>query len=171
MSTVSWGTVVAAILLFVSASVVHSPVLAGPIHDAAKAGDTAQVEALIAGGTNVDERDVAQRTALHWAADLGHLDVAKALVAKGADVNAKDFNDLTVLHVATIGKHEAIAKLIIDSGANVNATDTWSQGATPLDYAIRLGLPGIVDTLKSAGAKCGTSEVWSRNCKEAVGSE
>jgi len=41
--------------------------LAGPIHDAAKAGDVAKVRQLLANGAKVDARDEDGYTPLHWA--------------------------------------------------------------------------------------------------------
>ena len=92
MPSAAWSTVMAAVLL-VSTTVALSPVLAGPIHDAAKADDAAQVDRLIAAGADVDEKDIAQKTALHWAAENGHVDVVQVLVANGVNVNAKDFSN------------------------------------------------------------------------------
>ena len=63
-------TAILAELLFVSISAVHAPALAGPLHDAAKSGDAAEVERLIAAGADVNEKDAAFNTALHWAAVL-----------------------------------------------------------------------------------------------------
>ena len=91
MSTVTRNSAVAATLFFVAASVVHAPVQAGPIHDAAKAGDAEQVERLIAAGVDVNEKDIADKTPLHWAVDAGHMSVVQVLVAKGANVDARDF--------------------------------------------------------------------------------
>ena len=154
MPSATWSAVMAAVLL-VSTSVALSPVLAGPIHDAAKAGDAAQVDRLIATGADVDEKDSAHNTALHLAADVGHMDVVQALVANGANLNAEDVSDLTPLYLAIIGDHEAIAKLLIAKGADVNAMD--NLGITVLDEATRKGILGIIEMLKQAGAKCGTS--------------
>ena len=109
MSIATWSTAVVAALLFVSASVVYAPVSAGPVHDAAKAGDAAQVDRLIATGANADEKDSAYNTALHVAADVGHMDVVQVLVAKGANLNAKDISDLTPLQLAILGDHEDIS--------------------------------------------------------------
>ena len=107
MSTITRNSALAATLLFVSASVVHTPVQAGPIHDAAKAGDAQQVERLIAEGVDVDEKDIADKTALLWAADAGQMDVVQVLVAKGANVNARDFSDWTPLMFAVLGHHDS----------------------------------------------------------------
>lgn len=59
------GRVVVAALLLASISLVHAPVRAGPIHEAAKAGDAVQVEALITAGAAVDEKDIAHKAPLH----------------------------------------------------------------------------------------------------------
>ena len=130
MRSHAWSAVVAALLL-VSTSFLYSSALAGPIHDAAKSGDAKQVERLIAAGAEVDEKDVADKTALFWAADAGQLDVVQLLVAKGANVNAKDFFGLTVLAVAVSAEHEAIVELLIGKGADVNSMDSDGVNRTP----------------------------------------
>ncbi len=169
MSTITRNSALAATLLFVSASMVHAPVQAGPIHDAAKAGDAQQVERLIAGGVDVDEKDIADKTALLWGADAGHLDVVQVLVAKGANVNAKDFTGVTPIMFAVLGQHESILELFIANGGDVNLED--SVGITALDNAIHRGYIGVVEKLKRAGAKCGTNYQHSNLCKQAEGSE
>lgn len=145
-----------AVLLSTSTSWPPHEALAGPIHEAAKAGDAEQVEQLIAGGAEVDERDQARMTPLHWAAD-GHLDVARVLISKGADVNAADFAGGSALLVATYYGHEAIAELLISAGADVNHVN--SDGETPLDHATRMGLTRTIELLEQAGAECGTHPV------------
>ncbi len=169
MSTIMRNSALAATLLFVSASVVHAPVQAGPIHDAAKAGDAQQVERLIAGGVDVDEKDIADKTALLWAADAGQMDVVQVLVAKGANVNAKDFSDWTPLKFAVLGHHDSILEFLIANGADVNAADP--DGTTALDDATRRLYSGTVEILKRAGAQCGTNHHHSQRCKKASGSE
>jgi ankyrin repeat protein len=140
--------------------------LAGPIHDAAKAGDAAQVEALIVAGTDVDETDIAFKTALHWAADLGHVKVVETLIEKSADVNLQELSDKTALHFASLENHAAIVERLIAAGAEVNVKDT--EGATALDVAtFRKVDAGIIEMLKGAGAVCGTNHHYSKWCKEA----
>ncbi len=169
MSTITRNSALAATLLFVSAAVVHAPVQAGPIHDVAKAGDTQQVERLIAGGVDVDEKDIAEKTALLWAADAGQMDVVQVLVAKGANVNAKDLSDWTPLVFAVEGRHNSIVEFLIANGADVNVVD--ANGITALDDATRRHYSGTVEILKRAGAKCGTNHHYSQWCKRASGSE
>lgn len=161
--------VLAAALLSSTASLFAGPALAGPIHEAAGSDDAAEVERLLATGTEVDERDVAKKTALHWAAEGGHIDVARLLVADGADVNAKDFSNYTPLHAAGYNGHEAIAGLLIASGADVNALD--KSGISPLDRPANKGFPGIIEMLQRAGAKCGTNDYESKTCRQHLGTE
>jgi len=152
--------------LFVFASVSNSPALAGPIHDAAKAGDAAQVEALIVAGTDVDEKDIAFKTALHWAADLGHVKVVEILIEKDADVNLLELSDKTALHFASLENHAAIVERLIAGGAEVNIKDT--EDATALDVAtFRKVDTRIIEMLKKAGAVCGTNHHYSKWCKAA----
>lgn len=162
-------TVLTATLLALLVSLFAVPALAGPIHEAAKADDAAQVERLLATGIDVDERDVAKKTALHWAAEAGHIKVARLLVANGADVNAKDFANYTALHAASYHEHEAVAELLIASGADVNALD--KVGISPLDRPANKGFPGIIAMLQSAGAECGTNDYESKACKQHLGLE
>jgi ankyrin repeat protein len=169
MSTITQNSALAATLLFVSASVVHAPVQAGPIHDAAKAGDAEQVERLIAAGVDVDEKDIADKTALLWAADAGHMGVVQVLVAKGANVDARDFANWTPVMFAVLGQHETILEFLISKGADVDLAD--SDGITALDDATRRRYAGVLEILKRADAKCGTNRHYSRDCKQAGGSE
>lgn len=158
-----------AALVLASAWLVLSPALAGPIHEAAKAGDAAEVGRLIAAGTDVDENDVARKTALHWAAEKGQMDVAELLLAKGANVNAKDFTNWTPLHLAVYDEHEAVARLLVAKGADVNALD--KDGIAPLDRPAFKGYAGIVKMLQLAGATCGTNYHQSKMCRQALGIE
>ncbi len=165
-----WITAALAGLSFVSIPAVLSPALAGPLHDAAKSGDTAAVEQLLAAGADVDEKDAALNTALHWAADKGHLAVIRLLVAKGADINARDLSDWTpLLHAVEVGdKYAEAVKFLIANGAEVNLLS--NKGRAPLDDATRFGMSDITRMLKNAGAKCGTNlRSYSRYCNEIEG--
>ncbi len=146
-------------------SAICAPAPAGPLHDAAKSGDTIQVERLVAGGIAIDERDAGYRTAMHWAAEAGDVEMVDLLAAKGANLDAGDVTDVTALHMAVIGKHEDVVRLLIARGAAVNTVET--EGESPLDAAFRFGLPAIIDMLKGAGATCGKSDVYSQQCREA----
>lgn len=149
-------------LLF--AVLVHFPAVAGPIHDAAKTGDTAQVKSLIAAGTAIDEMDALDKTALIWASENGHSEVVRVLVDMGADVNTEDFMGQTPLYWAAramVGNKD-IVEILITAGADVNHQD--SQGTRPLDLPINKRDKAIAEMLRGAGAICGTNNDISRAC-------
>ena len=73
--------------IFVFFLVFAGPAAAAPIHDAAKKGDVAALEALLTAGADVNESD-GFGTPLYFAARRGHVAAAKLLIERGADVNA-----------------------------------------------------------------------------------
>jgi ankyrin repeat protein len=153
-----------AVLFFVSVTAVYRLAIAGPIHDAAKSGDVATVEQLLASGTDVNEKDAAFNTALHLASDNAHLEVIRVLVEKGSDINAGNLTDRTPLHNAVRGRHADVVQILIVNGADVNKLN--EVGMSPLDDTADWGVPEIAKMLKGAGARCGTSHIYSKRCKE-----
>jgi ankyrin repeat protein len=161
-------TTIAAVLL------VATTAFAEPIHDAAKNGDLAGVQAELDKGVDVNSKNVYGETPLHWTAWEGHKEVAELLITKGADVNAKDEDGFTPLHFAAYYAarygHKEIVELLIAAGADVNAKD--EAGNTPLDMAITSitislilaknlsslfpkGHPETADLLRKHGGKTG----------------
>jgi ankyrin repeat protein len=88
-------------------STLASQATAGPLHDAVKNGDIAQVKAMIANGEDVNQNDRYLGTQLHQAAILGNGELAKMLVAEGADANFENRILGTPLHVAARKGHDA----------------------------------------------------------------
>ncbi len=78
-----------AILTFVCLFALSSA-RAGPLHDAASAGDLDRVKRILARHASIDVKDIHSFSALHLSADKGHRGVVELLLAEGADVNAKD---------------------------------------------------------------------------------
>jgi len=153
-----------AVLFFVSVTAIYRLAIAGPIHDAAKSGDVATVELLLASGTDVNEKDAAFNTALHLASDNAHLEVIRVLVEKGSDINAGNLSDRRPLHNAVWGNHADVVQILIVNGADVNKLN--ELGMSPLDAAAHLGVPEITKMLKDARARCGTNHFYSKRCKE-----
>ena len=122
-----------------------------PLIGAVSFGDSAIVEALLAGGANVHEKDVDSMTPLHWAVIAHHVDVVKALLAAGADVNAVDrFSYTPLLYSATINYGDAdTAIALLQAGADPNAKD--KNGRTPLSQAREF--PYLRAALEKASAK------------------
>lgn len=84
---------------------------------AAKKGNTAKIEKLLARGADVNARNKSGWTALMHAAVNGHTAIIKALLAAGADVNAKNKNGGTALMQAARYGHPDIVKLLKEAGA------------------------------------------------------
>ena len=104
---------------------------------AAKKGDLAEVQALLAGGANPDQHDRNHNTALIFAARDGRYEIARVLIAAGANVNWIDAEGVTPLILAAYKNHSAIARLLLDHGAETHHRDKWGRRAR--DYALRRG--------------------------------
>lgn len=119
-----------------------------PLIRAAKAGDTASVQLLLAHGARADLPNSLGVTPLMAAAGVGSttidtrarfrsekkcIDSAKLLLAAGVDVNAVNGNGQTALHGAAQSGWNNFVQLLADHGAVIGAKDHF--GSTPLDVA------------------------------------
>src|SRR5438874_4853463 len=76
---------------------------------AAKKGDVAETERLLAAGADVNAHTDYGVTALFYAAEKGHLEVVRALVAHQADLNVTDsFYKFTPLRLAAGNRHSTV---------------------------------------------------------------
>jgi hypothetical protein len=125
----------------------------GPIHVAAKDGDTKQVEALLKAQPDlVSSKDEKfGQTPLHIAAFNDRLEVAKLLVANHADVNAKANNGSTPLHLAAAKGNADLVEFLIANKADVNALD--KDGWSPAHSAVTWGHKEIAELLAKSGGK------------------
>jgi len=154
---------------------------AGPLHDAAKAGDVAQIQLLLDQGADINESSETA-TALYIAINTQHAGAAELLIERGADVNASSsrgtplhaaaskgmapiatkllekgadpnaaWSTLTPLHLAAKYGHIDVARVLLDHGANINALT--SSDEPPLHLAIITKHPDIADLLRERGAK------------------
>ena len=126
-----------------------------PLVIAVKKGKLALVEALVAGGADVNRRNVVDDMApLDVAAFIGNLEVLKALLGYGSRAKSVDSVGATALHhVAAIGVSEASCEAItalLLHGAEVDAAD--KNGETPLVIAVKKGKLALVDALVAGGA-------------------
>lgn len=133
------------------------------IFDAIKKGDVAQVDKMLASGTDPNIRNSApgtyldNLTALLYAIAVEQTECAKLIVEKGADVNATSGEPgMSPLHAAVFIESPTMVEYLIAHGANVNAKDR--NGNTPLHHVndaanyARTASPQISNLLIAKGA-------------------
>ena len=89
--------------------------------NAALAGNTSKVEALILAGADVNAVDDGGATALTRAAAYEHIDVVKQLLAANADPDPVSDDGRSALSVAVEYQSSAVALALLRHGANPNA--------------------------------------------------
>lgn len=115
------------------------------LFEAARRGAVDEVEAAFDAGADVNAKDEALCTVLHWIAYTGHADIARLLIDKGAKANAKDQWRRTPLHYAAGSGHAGVARLLLDNGADPHAKDEALD--TPLVIAAERNHVDIVRML------------------------
>ena len=118
--------------------------------DAAAAGDTALVRALLAEGVDPNAARADGATALLWAAHRDDAETVDLLLQAGAGVNAADDHGVTPLARACENASAAMVGRLLDAGADPNAAQT--NGLTPLMTAARTGSLAVVEALLARGA-------------------
>lgn len=96
--------------------------VAGPLSDAAKAGDLVQVEQLLSDGNDASEAD-GIATPIHWAAMNGHAEVITALADHGADMEAQSDMLGTPLHAAASRNQADAIAALLTAGADPDSRD------------------------------------------------
>ena len=121
------------------------------LHDAAQAGDTAAVRAILAANPyRVTNRRDDRLTPLHLAATAGHAEVAGLLLEASANPNARAYGGATPLHAAAEHGRLEIVRALLDHRASTKVlTET---GETPLHAAARQGHAEVAALLLDRGA-------------------
>jgi cytochrome c2 len=130
---------------------------AGPLADAAIAGDESAASDLLDQGVPPDEEGVA--TPLYFAAQRGHVAVAELLVSSGANVNAETSFG-TPLQIAARQNHVEIVQLLLDNGADPNLGGGEDQ-KTPLHDAAERGSIEAARLLLGYGADVNGRDRWN----------
>jgi ankyrin repeat protein len=94
----------------------HKPDLGGivvPLADAARQGDAAIVDMLLARGADVNARGEEGETALMWAASGGKLDMVKRLIDAGAKILQRDHDGEDALDYALRGNSAPVISLLL----------------------------------------------------------
>jgi ankyrin repeat protein len=132
---------------FILSSVLAS---AQSIFDAARAGDTSQIEALYSlNRDTINSQDVNGFTPLILATYRNQLATVKYLVRKGADI---DYNSVegTALHAASYKGNLEIAEILVKAGADVNVQG--GRNSSCLIYAVMSKNEDLVKLLINSGA-------------------
>jgi cytochrome c2 len=136
-------------IMFISSFTISAAAFAGPVADAAKKGDVAELERLLASGADANEPD-GLASPLHWAAMNGHSDALILLVAEGANLDAQSNMLGTPLHAAARFDRVEAASELLRAGADPNARD--KDEYTPLMRAVVEDRISVVETLILGGA-------------------
>lgn len=87
------------------------------LHTAIAEGHREVAEILINTGINVNERNISQRTPLHFLAFyMDEPKLAELMIQHGADINAKDKDGYTALEVAEQAGHKEVAEVLRKHG-------------------------------------------------------
>ena len=124
---------------------------AGSLSRFFQSATVADVDSCLRAGADIDTRDDANRTPLHWASlHAQSPDLLAFLLAAGADIHARDWGHVTPLHEAAQNRNPDIATALVEAGADVNARD--ARDRTPLHAAWGNPNPAVVHTLLELGA-------------------
>ncbi len=125
------------------------------LREAARAGDLARVDKLLAAGAPVDAPARYGQTPLWFAAEKGQLEVARRLVERGANVNVQDrFFGSSVLQMALGGGNLELARYLLAHGAEDAASALGTAiERDDLELARAALATGLLEPLDLAAAR------------------
>ena len=109
------------------------------------------VQALIAGGVDLNKANKEDITPLQIACESGRLEIAQALIDAGADLNKVSIKGDTLLHLACRKGHPKVVQALIGAGADLNIAN--NEGKTPLHIACEYGYLDVVKALINKSAE------------------
>ena len=108
---------------------------------------TDQVEALLAGGVDINVGNVHGTTALMRAGSNGRIRMVRSLLNHGADPNKSRNDGFTPLHLAAFFGHAEVVRILIEHGARVDAATRFGTSAQM--WASARTFPAVVQVLKN----------------------
>lgn len=141
---------------------------------AAQRGCIELVEDLLEEGTDLDSKDVMNRTPVFYASEAGHYGIVQHFLEAGTILVTRDTKGQTPLSQAAVNGHKALVKLLVERGADVDPKD--GEGRTPLSWAAAKGHKAVVELLVEQGADVnlkdgeGQTPLWwaAKNGHEAM---
>ncbi len=131
---------------------------AGPLLQAAQAGDSATALKLLAGGADARDKSADGTTVLHWAAHNGDLPLVEKLLKAGADANARNDYGSTPIQEAAERADASLVKALLKAGAKPNTAN--DDGETALMTVARTGSVDAATLFIKAGADVNATESW-----------
>lgn len=129
----------------------HASLGCSALHFAVLHKNIHMIKMLTQAGADLEIRDIAQMTPLHFAAHMGRTREAISLICLNANPNTLAFEGWTALHYAAEQGHSEIVILLVASKAEINAMN--EQGNTPLHLATKGNHLDTMRTLLACGAK------------------
>ena len=123
--------------------------------EAVAMGDINQVQALLAQGADINQKNRMGWTPLHTAIQKQNKELVELLISKGADLNSKNNRGQTPLFVAIDMGQKEMVQLLISKGADVNVM-VGSENA--LTLARRKRYTEIADIITQNGGREPTQE-------------
>jgi outer membrane protein assembly factor BamB len=141
--------------LLAAIAAVHAEDPGEALREAARAGDVARIDALLASGAPIDAPARYGQTPLYFAAEKGHLAAVKRLVERGANVNAENsFFAETPLEVALRENRLEVARHLLAHGAaDVDAALAVAVEIQDLELARAALATGLIEPLDLAAAR------------------
>ena len=129
-----------------------------PFLAAAEEGHTEVCELLLANGSNLEERNAGQFTALHKAASCCDQSLLLLLLSHKANVNSRSRTEATPLHLASQEGHLASVVALLQAGADPLLPQ--NDGALPIHLASLRNNRDVVRILVDQG-RCSPDQVTS----------
>lgn len=121
------------------------------LNRAAHDNDVSAIKTLVAGGSDLEQRDKSGRTAVHIAAFASSDEALIALAEAGADMNALENRDYDVVTIAAVANDPEMVSLAIRLGNSAGLITSPYEG-TALIAAAHLGHHEVVRRLIDGGA-------------------
>jgi ankyrin repeat protein len=139
------------------------------IHLAAQRGNIEVLHSLMDLHFDIDIncKDIAGQTALHYAAESKRVEAIKLLISKGADIHAVDSNGRTPMHRAAARNNLLAIDYIVKLSGKGSIHKTDYQGKTPEQLARQYRAILAAEHLRDIGGEVLCSEPLSQHVSQA----
>ncbi|KAK4498170.1 hypothetical protein PRZ48_010827 [Zasmidium cellare] len=127
-----------------------APLIAGPLHLAAEAGNVDLIRLLLENSESPaeDAKATDKASPLWWASYYGQVDIVRLLLQHGFDPDDIDpIENLSCLHIAVVFSQLSVIHLLLEAGCDDQALDRLQR--SPMDHAIAYGNQAAIQILAS----------------------